>query len=766
MRFFRINSSFRFDRYLGCVLMLCICLYCQSIGLCQDITFFNDQFTKLINKLVKDINCVIKATSQNNYKSEEVDIALNNQNITLNEISNFIAKIDTKEKLEYALFVLRGFSYRINSLAEKKAIFLVSSKLEQQIKYFSQTENQDCNTILQQIYLLQKDIENKDVFTEYYYGARSKHFADTIRRSATSKRLDDQLLGAHVINGKTYFSVYSPAATEVNVIIFNNPTDTSGTGYSMKKDNLGIWRCVISQDLTGKWYGYTANGPQKDGYIFDPKRLLNDPYAFANFNHDGKSLIIKRDFKWDDHGFKPPKPHELIIYEVHLKDFSAHPSSGVEEKLRGKYLGFLKSKGLKVIKELGVNAIELLPIHEFDNFFAGHPNYWGYMTSHYFAPECSYATGKNGEAVVEFKKLVNELHKEGFAVIMDVVFNHTAEGNEKGIPLNFKGLDNPGYYRLTDDKKYYWNGSGCGNEFKSESPMSRKLIIDSLKYWVNEYHIDGFRFDLATIIDKETMLEIAKELPDHVILIAEPWAADWKRNQWGKSDLRNTRWAKWNDDFRENVRAFMRGEFDRNNLMTVIAGTCFWWAAKPTESVNYIECHDGATISDLFAGNIQSLKLGAVVLLTSQGIPMIHAGQEFNKNKKGNDNSYDQDNEINWIDWSLRDKYSDLFEFYKNLIALRKKYSNFKHTTALTNQHIDWYLPPNPKGLGYRLKGETDIIVLLNADGKDWIRFTLPDNNPWKIVCNGHIVNLEGRLGEAIGDYNVPPRTAVILKNK
>jgi pullulanase len=171
-------------------------------------------------------------------------------------------------------------------------------------------------------------------------------------------------------------------------------------------------------------------------------------------------------------------------------------------------------------------------------------------------------------------------------------------------------------------------------------------------------------------------------------------------------------------------------------------------------------------VSDLFGGNVQSLKLGAVALLTAQGIPMLHAGQEFNKNKKGNDNSYDQDNDINWIDWSLRQKNQDLYEFYRGLIALRKAYPNFRHTTALNNQHIEWLLPANQRALGYRLKGQTDFLVLLNSDSHEWISFGLPDGLPWKIVCNGHKVDVNGGLGTATGDYKVPPRTAVILKNR
>ncbi len=717
-----------------------------------------------IDRMARDVHATQKAMATEGSSSEGAVAALTREAASSDELKRYLAGIDSPEEADAVLDTLRQFSYRVTNGAQKKAAQIGLAQFEQRLKFLAQSEDPSFASYLDKVAALTAELEAKQVGPAAAPGSRVRQMADQgpARRAARA----DGLLGAHVTGTTTTFSVYSPAATEVNVVLFKNPDDTTGKGYPMKKNADGVWNCSVAADLTGTWYAFSANGPVNNGYLFDPKRLMNDPYAFANDDHNGKSLVVKRDFTWSDQGFKTPKMEDLIVYEVHVKDFSAHPSSGVPAAYKGKYLGFIQGKGIEHLKDLGVNAVELLPCHEFDNNFAGHPNHWGYMTSHFFAPECSYASGKKGEAIKEFKQMVNGLHKAGIAVIMDVVFNHTTEGNEKGVPINFKGLDNPGYYRLMDDKKYYWNGTGCGNEFRSENPMTRKLILDSLKYWVKEYHVDGFRFDLCTILDKQTMTAIMNELPAETILIAEPWAADWSRNQWGKTDFRNTKWAKWNDDFREKVRGLMRGQFDRNELMTVLAGTCFWWTAKPTESVNYIECHDGATVSDLFAGNHQSLKLGAVALLTAQGVPMIHAGQEFNKNKKGNDNSYDQDNDINWINWSVKEANKDLYAFYKGLIALRKKYPNFRHATALNSQSLDWIQPANPRALGYRLKGQTDFLVLLNSDSHEWISFGLPDGAPWKIVCNGDKVDDTGALGTAAGDYRVPPRTAVILKNR
>jgi pullulanase/glycogen debranching enzyme len=384
------------------------------------------------------------------------------------------------------------------------------------------------------------------------------------------------------------------------------------------------------------------------------------------------------------------------------------------------------------------------------------------MTTHFFAPEGYYASGKSGEGVKELKQVINGLHNEGFAVILDVVYNHTAEGDHRGLPLNFKGFDNPGYYRLMDNKKFYWNGSGCGNEFRSDSLMGQKMILDSLKYWLKEYNVDGFRFDLGTLIDKKTMQRIIDELPSNVILVAEPWAADWKRNHWGKSDFRNTRLGKWNDDFREKIRGFVNGHSNRNDVMTVLAGSCFWWSAKPTESLNYLEAHDGYTLADLFKGNKKKTRLAAIALLTAQGIPMIHSGQEFDRSKKGNHNSYNQDNAINWIDWNVKRQNSDVFNLYKGLIALRNKHDNFKRPVALNSQHLEWILPANQKGVGMILKGRPDFIVLLNGDQSKWVNFKLPAGT-WKVICDGEKV-AESGLYTAEGDYNVPPVTGIILR--
>ncbi len=749
-------------RYLNIVLVLAAVLGVHA-GFAVDL----QPLQQKLDQASKDIHASQKLLSGETNPEARM-AALSKESSSLDELKRMVSKVDSEEEAKQTLDAFRQFGYRLSTAPEKKAFLHGINSLESRLKFLTQSENPAYSQYLNQINGIVAEVDSKPISLERAGGSRVRKMVTAA--AATSRSEADGLLGAKVANGKTSFSVYSPEATEVSVVIFQKPEDKTGKGYPMKKNADGIWECSIEGELYGKFYGYSADGPKGDGYLFDPRRLLSDPYALANYNHDGKTVITKTDFTWTDQGFKTPAAKDLVLYEMHVKDYTAHSSSGVDGAAKGKYLGLLQGKGtdkvLGNLVDLGVNAVELLPCHEFDNNFAGHMNHWGYMTSHFFAPEGNFASGKCGEQIKEFKQMVNGLHKAGIAVIMDVVFNHTAEGNEQGLPLNFKGLDNGGYYRLMDNKKFYWNGTGCGNEFRSDNPMTRKYILDSLKYWVKEYHIDGFRFDLGTIIDKETMNEMFKQLPASTILVSEPWAADWKRNQWGKGDFRNTKLGKWNDDFRENIRAFCKGMGDRNNVMTVLAGSCFWWAAKPSESVNYVECHDGGTLNDIFNGDKNRIKLAAAALLTAQGIPMIHEGQEFMKSKMGNDNSYDQDNNINWIDWGVKKANKDIFDFYKGLIALRMKYENFRHATALNNQHINWIQPANGRAVGFHLKGKPDFFVLLNSDSNEWVKFQLPDGNEWTVVCNGDKVADDGSLGTCKGDYNVPAQKAIILKSK
>ncbi len=730
-----------------------------------------DPILERLDSLAREIGVSQKTLRTGESPNEDSTAALSPVRESSEELSRAISRIATVPEGRKAIDTLRYFGYRIRTDAEKKAFDRAISLLESRLKFLSTMENGEFKGLFDQSLEVREEIARISVVPEPSFRA-PENVSMAQGADARRSRPRSNLLGVEVKSGKTAFSVYSPNATVVKLVVFGKADDKTGTEYPMEKGPEGIWRYMVDAELYGKFYGFKADGPKSAGNLFDPNRLLSDPYAFANVDHDGKSVIVPpkfRNFTWTDGDFKTPSMADLIVYEMHVRDYTFDPSSGVPAGLKGKYLGLIEGadseKILGNLKALGVNAVELFPVQEFNDSPPG-SYHWGYNTTHYFAPECSYATGKEGQACFEFKQMVNGFHNAGIAVIMDVVYNHTAEGNENGPVFSFKGLDNPGYYRLTDNLKYYWNGSGCGNEFRSDNPMTRKLIVDSLKFWMSEYHVDGFRFDLGTILDKETINEIITGLPENAILVAEPWACDWQRSKWGKGDFRNTRLGKWNDDFRETVRAFARGEADRNNLMTVLSGTCFWWTAKPTESLNFVECHDGAVLIDLFKGNKARVKLAAVALLTAQGVPMLHEGMEFVKTKKGNDNSFGQDNDMNWINWELKKKEPEVFDFYKGLIRLRRTYPNFRHSTALNNQSIQWQLPPNQKAVGYLLGGAPDFLVLMNSDDREWVNFNLPGGGDWTVVCNGDKVDDSGALGTANGTYNLPALTAVILKRK
>lgn len=574
--------------------------------------------------------------------------------------------------------------------------------------------------------------------------------------------------------GKTVFRIFSENATEMNLHIFSTATGKTGTVHPMTNAGEGIWEIALKGSYFGKYYSFTLDGNDKwikKGYH------VSDPYARANVGPGGRSIVIDpKSFNWSGDNFKTPPMKDIIVYECHVKDLSYHKSSGVTAKSkRGKYLGVVAPTVLKHIKDLGVTAVELLPIHQFDKNAApeGSINYWGYMTTHFGAPHDAYGSkgGKTGEQVNEVKQMVKTLHKNGIAVILDVVYNHSAEGDHRGPTFNLRGLSNDHYYRMNKNGDY-WNGTGCGNEIASENKMTRKLIIETLKRWVDEYKIDGFRFDLATIIDYHTMIAIKDALPKHVILIAEPWAATWDRNQWDKNALGKTRWGKWSDEYREASKAWVCGRGNRNKIMTAYAGNMqpYGWATKPTEVVNYVEAHDGYTFTD-FVGGPDTVfykrfhKLAALSMLTSAGVPMIHEGQDFAKDKKGNHNSYNEDSDINYLNYTVKEKNRDIFDYYRGLISLRKKYDHFKPVKALNNSTISWMKPHgNSNALGRVLKGKKyTFMVIENTDPQKWATFNFPNSDEWTVVADDNEVSDKG-LRTAMGDYKLPPQTGAILR--
>ena len=553
--------------------------------------------------------------------------------------------------------------------------------------------------------------------------------------------------GSNLVPGGVNFTIYSKGAKSVELVLY----------HSHEKDPFAVipypasYRIgdvfamiVFDLDYENLEYGFRVDGEYdfQRGNVFDKTKTLLDPYAkvISGRNIWGaepdwsnqfqyRSKVVQNDFDWE--GDIPLcTPHnELIIYEAHVRGFTKDESSGV--KFKGTYAGLVEK--IPYIKDLGVTAVELLPIFEFDEFEGARKdqngnallNYWGYSTVGFFAPKAGYAaSGKYSMQVDEFKNLVKEFHKAGIKIILDVVFNHTAEGNEHGPYISFKGIDNRTYYILTPEG-YYYNFSGCGNTLNCNNPIVRNLILTCLRYWVSTFHVDGFRFDLAAILGRNQdgspmnnppLLESLAHDPilSNSILIAEAWDAG------GLYQVGNFpaygRWSEWNGKYRDDVRRFLKGDSGLANCISYrIAGSediynTFW--RGDCASVNFITCHDGFTLYDLFAYNDKHneangwggsdggndnhswncgwegdtddpginflrhkmIKNAAAILLTSLGIPMILAGDEFGNTQYGNNNPYCQDNKISWLDWNQLEKNRDLHEFFKYMIAFRKKH--------------------------------------------------------------------------------------------
>ncbi len=543
-------------------------------------------------------------------------------------------------------------------------------------------------------------------------------------------------LGATWTENGVNFALFSSHATRVEVCLFD-----TGEVPLERHDLVGrtedVWHGFLSSPRArpGMGYAFYVHGPNAAelGHRYDATVALLDPYARRlSVTTPLVSRVVDGSFAWVDD--RPPATawRDTVIYEVHVKGFTRlHPL--VPEAWRGKYLGLTAAPVLDHLRALGVTAVELLPCQSFvtESFLKtrGLQNYWGYNSVAWFAPANEYAID---DAVLEFKTMVKALHAAGIEVILDVVFNHTAEGNESGPVLNYKGIDNSVYYRLLPDKRYYDNVTGCGNTVNCEHPRVRTLIIDCLKYWVLEMHVDGFRFDLATVLAREATgfnehSAFFKELQadpalQHVKLIAEPWDVGWGGYQLGRFPAG---WSEWNDRYRDTVRSFWRrdqgkvGEFAER-----FAGSSDIFrhnARKPTASINFIAAHDGFTLHDIVSynerhneanlehnsdgtGNNLSWNCGVegptekteildlrqrqmrnflATLFLSQGVPMLQAGDEFARSQRGNNNAYCQDNEISWLDWRLLDEHRELVDFVRLLSLIRREHPEFRRETFL-----------------------------------------------------------------------------------
>ncbi|WP_191013390.1 glycogen debranching protein GlgX [Treponema zioleckii] len=599
-------------------------------------------------------------------------------------------------------------------------------------------------------------------------------------RILPGKPLDN---GTQITARGVYFSVFSRHATKVYLELFE--TEESGQPYKTIELDPNInrtgdlWHVYVEGLKPGALYLYRADGPfdPKKGHRFDKKQYLFDPKAKAfskgsvfkyltaektqNLAKYPKCVVVDdEEYDWGD-----DKPLEIslqksIIYEMHLKGFTASPTSGVEHP--GTYLG--ATEKIPYLQSLGITAVELLPIFEFDEYENSNvnpmtgsrlKNYWGYSTIGFFAPKASFAYDKTpGGAVREFKDMVKAFHNAGIEVILDVVFNHTAEGNEHGITMCFRGLDNSIFYHLVhDQKEYYMNYSGCGNAVNCNHPVVADFIISCLRYWVLEMHVDGFRFDLASVLTRDEKGFLMADCPltsriseDSVLrntkIIAEPWDCDGAYQVGGFPGGMNNRWCEWNDHYRDGIRKFLRGdEKSTTEAATRIAGSSDLFAISgrnPSNSINFITAHDGFTLNDLvtynykhneqngecnrdgsdnnlsynygFEGPVLNPKIDRTrsrqiknfftTLFISQGTPMFVAGDEVRRTQGGNNNAYCQDNEISWFNWDDVKNNATTLDFVKKLIAMRTRHPVFQRNRffggAATSQYnnppdISWF---------------------------------------------------------------------------
>ncbi len=584
------------------------------------------------------------------------------------------------------------------------------------------------------------------------------------------------------------FSIYSENADYVKLLLFDKHNDLEPaiipfTNRSEELTHVGkaksialyktfhFWHVYVRGLKPGVLYAYRIGGPYapSNGYLFDGDKALIDPYSKGNsktlWNRERacipgdnlafsmRSVVIDTTrYEWEEEDsiaakkkydiFEfnearsgkniPQELNEIIIYELHVGGFTRSPISGVTAP--GTFLGVIEK--IPYLKELGVTAVELMPVFDFDDAtnLDGRKQYWGYDPICFFAPHSGYCVNSEyGAHMKEFRDMVSALHKDGIEMILDVVFNHTAEGNQLGPVFSFKGIDNSIYYLLEPDKQYYVNYSGCGNTFNCNHPISQKLIIDCLKYWVTEMHIDGFRFDEGSILSRDTEGKVMKyppviwqiELDDtlgEIKVIAEAWDAA-ALNQVGY--FPGPRWAEWNGYYRDDIRRFVRGDPGLvGRVASRIAGSPDLYQSEsrfPLNSINFVTCHDGFTLNDLVSYNYKhneangennkdgidnnlswncgvegetedpkiealrerQIKNFASILLLSVGVPMICMGDEVRRTQKGNNNAYCQDNETSWFDWTLLEINRDIFRFWKLMIDFRKR-----HTTILRPRYF------------------------------------------------------------------------------
>jgi len=633
-------------------------------------------------------------------------------------------------------------------------------------------------------------------------------------------------LGATWDGAGTNFALFSEVATAVELCLFGDPGGPAPwpgteTRIELTEVDALVWHGYLPDIGPGQRYGYRVHGPHdpEAGLRCNPAKLLIDPYAKAvdgevrwhesvfGYRFDDPSspntadsapympvnVVINPFFDWG--ADRPPRIpyHETVVYEAHVRGLTVrHPEVPPEE--RGTYAGLAHPAVVEHLGRLGVTALELMPVHQFvsEHQLAerGLSNYWGYNTIAFLAPHNSYAAASQpGGQIAEFKSMVRSLHEAGIEVILDVVYNHTAEGDHRGPTLSYRGIDNAAYYRLDDDKRYYRDYTGCGNSFNVRSPHALQLIMDSLRYWILDAHVDGFRFDLASALARElhdvdrlsTFFDLVQQDPvvSQVKLIAEPWDVGEGGYQVGNFP---PLWSEWNGKYRDTVRDFWRGESAvLPEFASRLSGSSDLYETsgrRPVASVNFATCHDGFPLTDLVTYNTKhneangeggrdgsddnrSWNCGVegpsddpvvsglrarqrrnflATLFCSQGIPMLLAGDELGRTQGGNNNAYCQDNEMSWVDWDLVNHAADLLAFTRTLAVLRREHPVFRRRRFFHGE---------PAGDGHL----ADIAWLTPSGremaGEDW---STPYARAMTVFLNGDALTEPGPHGERVRD--------------
>ncbi|MFJ2114906.1 MULTISPECIES: glycogen debranching protein GlgX [unclassified Streptomyces] len=630
-------------------------------------------------------------------------------------------------------------------------------------------------------------------------------------------------LGATYDGAGTNFAVYSEAAHRIELCLLHD--DGSETAVELRETDAFVRHAYLPGVMPGQRYGFRVHGPYEPerGHRCNSAKLLLDPYARAisgsiewgesvygyhfgrpesrndmdSAPHTMSSVVVNPYFDWGDDRLPRTEYHRTVLYEAHVKGLTMlHPE--LPEELRGTYAGLAHPAVIQHLTELGVTALELMPVHQFVNDHrladSGLANYWGYNTIGFFAPHNTYASwGDRGEQVLEFKQAVRALHRAGIEVILDVVYNHTAEGNHLGPTLSFRGLDNAQYYRLGENQRYYTDTTGTGNSLLMRSPHVLQLIMDSLRYWVTEMHVDGFRFDLAATLARQfhevdrlsSFFDLVQQDPvvSQVKLIAEPWDVGEGGYQVGNFP---PLWTEWNGKYRDTVRDLWRGEpRTLAEFASRLTGSSDLYqddGRRPLASINFTTCHDGFTLHDLVSYNDKhneangennrdgeshnrswncgtegesddpeilelrrrQMRNFIATLMLSQGVPMLSHGDEFARTQGGNNNAYCQDNEVSWVRWPEKGAENDssLLKFVRAMVWLRRDHPVFRrrrffHGRPVDGTHdelsdISWFTP----------EGE-------EMTQQDW---QAAHAKAMTVFLNGHAISEPGPRGEPISD--------------